>query len=449
MALYKIKCYSQDHQQIDLQYDNMTGMLYDNDNNPLFEQHRFPTRQFKTNKVGSVEFDGLRLMIGTKCNFHCKYCAEGTSTDRVNSSATYLGSMKDVDYFIDHADEWMQHPPKFIDFRGGEPGVYYKLLHRLIPQCREKWPECAFGMLSNGSLINDSFAQMLLDYQCALTISHDGPGQSERGEDPLLDPSKVGVLEWLFDQYQLIENPSYKKYWASFKFHATMNKKSLNPIAVVQYFRQHFHRPAKVNFYVVGGVGNGQYYTIPDDDMMNILVPNIIRSCILTDDAPGNFKRFIRDFYDYGQCSNKGQAFGSFCSARDVGALIVGLNGRVIRCQNFAHDPYSMGWVYDQNNIQDDAFVDYRTRECCQNCPVIGLCKGTCGLFESGNYFSETCRTKYYYCLGLMIAAIIQMTGLLPYRIEGRVIRPKKELIETSHGSYDHLDFVNIPYYLN
>lgn len=440
--IYDILCRDFNNQEFVLKYDPLKCTIYDETGREVFPKSlHIDPKPPQRNNFNGMQFDSIRLLIGMKCNYNCKYCAEGTNGDRINNSNFNSISPNDVDKFLKNLDKWGIKQPKLLDFRGGEPGVYIKLLEKLIPALRKRWPDTVFQTLTNGSLITERFAQLLLDNQVNLIISHDGNGQCERGPDPLDDPKKLKIIKSLYER--MMANRWSKR--PPLKFHVTINKVAIDPAAAVQHIRSRMGYQVTVDWHVLGGQGNGLTYRISDESLQQ-MAQNMLnaaladKACISNDTdihVQNIIKTFIRDDY--------GAGIPPFCSATNINALTMDLNGHVFRCQNFADEKDVVGDFNDPQTLKPIHWVDFRDREVCQHCPFPTVCLGSCPLFEYGNFFNETCRYKFWFIMGYFCAAIIRTLGLIPYKIVGTIYRPKYSLIDVHHPVYDVVDHIDLP----
>jgi uncharacterized protein len=48
----------------------------------------------------------------------------------------------------------------------------------------------------------------------------------------------------------------------------------------------------------------------------------------------------------------------------------------------------------------------------CMACPVVQLCKGSC-MFLEGDFFAQSCANEFAFNMGIMMAAIWHLTGMV------------------------------------
>lgn len=433
--IYTIRCKDPNSaKNISIKFDNITNTLMDSDFNLIIKKDFHPKE--KTDYIhdfNGLKFDGIRLMFGLKCNFNCKYCGAGLNQDRV-SNTNFIGIKLDqVDRFLKNLDKWNIEEPKLIDFRGGEPGVYIKLLEELLPKLRKKWPNTEFLMLSNGSLITNRFVNLLLNNKCSLVISHDSYGQAERGIDPLSDPNKLEIIKNMYKR--MMENRYSDR--PPLKFHVTFNKICIDPIKAVQYIRNKIGDPRlPVDWHTLGGQGKAQKYVIPENTLKEIS-QNMLNA-FLSDKsvAPNDFYHRLNNAINSFRRDDNCDGLKPYCSIWVANNVCMDLNGHVFRCSNFC-DPKDV--VCDFNKPETLNLYNHthhKDREVCRHCPYINLCLGSCYLSKDGAFWNHTCRYCFYYFQSLFCASIYKLTGYIPFKIEGEIWRQ----------DLDHLDDDVHPY---
>ena len=174
-------------------YDNMTSEIFDEQGNllevkPLFKIDFSKAKEVKavspSSPAGKSNIKNLKIQLGLSCNYSCEYCSQRfvPNIDHSNS--------KLVDNFLQNLDSWLKDPPDQIEFWGGEPFVYWKVLKPLAEKLREKFLFTKFLVITNGSLFNDDIIDWLDEMGFVVGISHDGPGQNVRGPDPFENPKQ-------------------------------------------------------------------------------------------------------------------------------------------------------------------------------------------------------------------------------------------------------------------
>lgn len=393
----------------------------------------------------NVERKTLRILMGTKCNFNCSYCSQAYS--RKDHAAA---KARDVDEFLNRFDDWASelNITKF-EFWGGEPLVYIKTLRKLIPELRKKYPDAYFSIISNGSLLTDEIGDFLAENRVAFAISHDTYGhEKSRGSDPLADPKKLEIIKRTFKKINKKQAEYTGEPYTVCGFNLVFSKYCHDPIRAQQWLNEKFGEP--VPLYcdpVMGtGAGNGNESVLMNAEEQVEFAKNVFRAGM---SEPEMYPVQIGDRgmkFIYDLANKKKNENYTFCGITTNDAIVVDLKGNLYPCQNYVTQSDVRANVYRDKIIPPSVRSTKSSRECCDNCPVVMLCHGGCPLAK-GNGFVETCEMKFAYCLGIFASAIKRMTGLTPYKIEGKIVRPAKELIETEHGKAVEVNEAYIPQY--
>ena len=188
----RLNCKTHDGRKVAWVYDNTTNELWDEKNEPvdlkkddrlkIFSKMRLGKAVFSTAK--QKKMSDLRIQLGLKCNMHCKYCAQSIDRD----DEKLVSNVRDVPKLLAALKAGgIDCNGGVIEFWGGEPFVYWKPLLVLIPALREMYPQAAFAMITNGTLLTEDKIDFCEKYGVSLTFSHDGQGYRLRGADPLDD----------------------------------------------------------------------------------------------------------------------------------------------------------------------------------------------------------------------------------------------------------------------
>lgn len=116
------------------------------------------------------------VLLTWACNFACVYCYEGAGavTDFMNEAS----ADKYVKFMINNA-EARNAKSMYVNLFGGEPLLNIKqgfyILEKLKSYCDAKDIAFSCGVVSNGSLFNDTIIDKLLNYKCTMVqVTLDG-----------------------------------------------------------------------------------------------------------------------------------------------------------------------------------------------------------------------------------------------------------------------------------
>lgn len=145
--------------------------LSSNDDN-LFE------RYVSFNRAANGKIDTLYIVLTTKCNLDCNYCAVKHIPDehvcRVINKETIKRA---IDLFFQYCEN---HDIKYtqVCFYGGEPFIAFGLLQFAVSYCKKIGLRAVFSVVSNGTIINEQYALFIKNNHINISVSLDGPKQT-------------------------------------------------------------------------------------------------------------------------------------------------------------------------------------------------------------------------------------------------------------------------------
>lgn len=370
----------------------------------------------------------LKIQLGLACNYSCDYCLQA----HVNHDTST--TVKDVDPFIASLD-WVSDNPDFdgdglyVEFRGGEPFVYWKTLKPLAEKLRLKWPKATYFICTNGSMIDDEKIDWLDQLGFSVAVSHDGPGQHVRGPDPLDDPKQREAL--------------LKLYWrlkpqGRMSFNSMMNKSNNSRAAVIEFFKRVTGDEAVV-------VGEGTLIDAYDDGGIGVSLDDgsaieYRRQAFAEGLADLGMKNMpvvaskVVDFLNSLATGRKAETLGQKCGMDRSDYIAVDLKGNVTTCQNLTTaevgmngNSHKIGHVSDFDNIKLDTVKHWSARDNCKKCPVVQLCKGSC-MYLDGPLFEHSCQNSYSDNVVFFALAIHAITGGKLVRIDGDFPEERKDV---------------------
>jgi uncharacterized protein len=278
----------------------------------------------------------------------------------------------------------------------------------LIPTLAERFPAARFSIVTNGSLLSREKIDFIAAHDIAITISHDGPGQHLRGPDPFDDPQKRVWIDAL-----LAERPEKTG------FNAVLTRQNHDLRALKAWFAEKVGQnifvglEGVVNVYdAATAIGTGRF----EPAELNSLTRSIFEALVEDPNAFGLGER-IDEFYASIQRRRPIEALGQKCGMDSPDAIAVDLRGNVMTCQNTgAKGAHKIGHVADFDAIALDTATHFAFRPECMACPVVQLCKGSC-MFLEGDFFAQSCANEFAFNMGIMMAAIWHLTGMVVVRI--------------------------------
>lgn len=440
MAIFEITGYKADTKEYkDVIYDTSNNTFKWADGTDIIID-TVPTKDATPAVIeqGKRNLSTVKIQLGLSCNFSCEYCnqrfvphAEETSSD-------------DIAAFVSNMPNWLAGSGKGIRFEywGGEPFVYWKTFKPLADAIIAQYPFAEHSVITNGSLLDLEKIMWLDKNNFTVSISHDGPGQSVRGPDPLADSTSRMAIVAL---YKLLA-PKQK-----ISFNSMMTSKNTSREAISKYFEEFIARELGAEYLNYLTIGEGTFVDAYDEGGManSLLDPddqikyryktyNEIRDLKTKRFASLDMKikRFLRDVHSQKPLVTVTQK----CGMDRGDKIAVDLHGRVLTCQNVsavsknpAGIPHHIGHVSDLANVDVATATIWSDREECPNCPVIHLCHGSC-MFLTGPLWEASCDNAFSDNIALFANIFELITGYIPIYIDGPQRADRKDIFWWVNG---------------
>lgn len=363
----------------------------------------------------------LKIQLGLKCNYSCSYCNQGAQP------ANIQGKIEDIEPFLTSLPHWFDGGTDGmgagvnVQFWGGEPFIYWKVLKPLAEQLRTRYPHLHFGVVTNGTLLSDEIIDWLEVMDFSVTISHDGPSYLlNRGSDPLLDPNKKILIQKLYHRL----SGRYK-----INFNCVLTKNSTSFFEVRKYLGHALKtNPWSINLIteeLVLPYDNGGYGSSPASrEDYEEVIQNLFWDAILTNSLPTYTVRTkCLDFLNSLRFKRPADVLGQKCAMDRIDNLAVDLKGNVLTCQNTsAETQHKIGHVSQFDKIQLNTSRHWSTRKECVKCPVLQLCKGAC-MYLEGELWEKACDNSFAFNAAMLAVALFWATKMYLVEIEGLIVR--------------------------
>lgn len=112
----------------------------------------------------------LMLLVSQTCNMRCSYCYADSGT--YGQDAPPVMPLEVALRALELAHELAITN---IQFFGGEPLLAFMLIKQIVAYAEEKGYSFRFGVITNGTCVNDEVADFFRQHQFSVTISIDGP----------------------------------------------------------------------------------------------------------------------------------------------------------------------------------------------------------------------------------------------------------------------------------
>jgi len=336
----------------------------------------------------------LKIQLGLGCNYSCSYCSQGGQKEEATSS-------KDAEEFD---FKWVSGCPEKVELWGGEPLLYWKKIEALVPKIHAEFGKIRISIVTNGTLLTKERVDWLYDKGFTMAISHDGPGQHLRGEDPLQDPEKLAV--WCY---------AFEKFGERISINSVLTAYNHDLFDLWMWFEE---RLGTVKLNVEDIVTDYGGAKMSDEDLMKVY------ESVKKHASSGLALVFPRVRFAVQQFMEtlaiKKPLFGAsqVCQMDRKDYVAVDLKGNVLTCQNAGAQDHTIGNIADLGAVKLDTATSYMNRPNCKSCPVVHLCYGSC-MFLEGKDFDSSCRASYWYNRALIEGAIKLLTGSEVFTISG------------------------------
>jgi sulfatase maturation enzyme AslB (radical SAM superfamily) len=116
--------------------------------------------------------DRMSVWLTPRCNLSCSYCFQ--QDDRGAADWPPKGPRASQATINALGDFCVKNNVRHVEFFGGEPLYYPEIFVSAIQSLRRKVSGISFGLVTNGTLINDSIMQLLEEHSVAVLLSLDG-----------------------------------------------------------------------------------------------------------------------------------------------------------------------------------------------------------------------------------------------------------------------------------
>jgi uncharacterized protein len=422
--MLRLEMLSRDGEVIPLFYSQHTSQLLneqgfravDFSDDPLLERGAASARPFVAvdydqpgRKVRQVK--KLKIQLGLGCNYSCAYCLQAQQVEKAAASST-----RDASEFLENIDGWIAAPEGMekVELWGGEPLLYWKKIEILVPALKRKFPNAKFSIITNGSLFTREIIDQLKAWDFSVAMSHDGPGQAVRGDDPFEDPHKFAMVQY-----------AQRTFHPRFSFNAVLTPRSHDVNAIIDWFQDYFPG-CTVGFEGVVHSYASDPSSIFSMEQLGAFSDALSRqlvdgSALRSPQMHDKLRRAVRSMVN----EQSSDALFQKCGMDMPEYLAVDLKGNVTTCQNVgAIGSHKIGHVSDFDNIALNTSRHWSKRPECQSCPVLQLCQGAC-MYQGGDNWTHSCNAEFFYNLAFFRAALFILTGRWMVGFSGEIVRPK------------------------
>ena len=178
----------------------------------------------------------LTLNVTQICNLHCHYCVaggDGTYGDPVRQIAIEK-TLPQIKFFLEQLSGGEQF---HLIFLGGEPLLYPEAIRAIATYTQElgisKEVKTSFHIITNGTLINQKFVDLMLGLKPSITFSMDGDPETNDQARPQKN-GEGSSKQALAGLAVLLKN---RDQFSEITIHSVFNKKNMNVVNAYLFFK--------------------------------------------------------------------------------------------------------------------------------------------------------------------------------------------------------------------
>lgn len=332
------------------------------------------------NSDGCDKVKYLSLIMSEACNFRCKYCIHFANSEHQHNSEQLMRlsvATVGIQQYIDHIQA-NGESEAYINFGGGEPLLNWDVIKLLLPYIELLRSEADFpirlGINTNLSLLTDEIAEKLVKYDVEVAASLDG---LRDGNDLVRLSNELGGT------YESIVR-GFKMMWDAGRpldgFSMTVTEDNFGDVSeeIIDFAESMGMSEVRIDIDVVGLVD------IPTEEVVKRLT---------------RVRKYAKakGISVFGFWSRPAENMGlrpeyedvGFCGAERGNSICVAPSGQVFPCgySNYELCDYMEVWKVHETEPYRDLLKkrNLLTLTECQECPILGFCRGGCLVTKEAN----------------------------------------------------------------
>jgi len=343
-------------------------------------------KYLRNKKIFDTSHFYVFLTLTTACNCACRYCFQADRKVRKNEYLSEKASLKIRNFITNNIKKYGSKSLQ-VDFFGGEPFLYFKMLKNEI-EFYNKWAmlnniKVSFRIYTNGTILNQEMADFLSEQPISdLQITLDGPKRIHDANRPLLNGKSSFEL--------ILRNLlSLKKRLVPFILRINFDKNSVN------YYEELLNNLCECGLegisvypYPVQAMtpSCGTYgEAITDKDIIKLL-PNLLEAA-------------LKKGFEVPLKPNSGYIY---CGSSKFTSFVIDLNAQPFKCALLQEkDANKIGSINKDGELVDinSEYYKWFSRDpteiaSCRKCKMLPLCNGGCAgsaVHKYGTYFINNC----------------------------------------------------------
>lgn len=363
-----------------------------------FDEYAQPIMASNNLENNQKVLNRLVIHVSNSCNLRCIYCyANGGvyHSEEANLSERMLQQI--IKKFYEEFDKILM-----IQFFGGEPLVNLPLIRSACEKIRkideERGYVTKFGLVTNGTLINDDFIKMAKEYEISVTISYDG----DIAINNMLRkfPNGKGTSDIIIKNAKILKQETNLLQTIEVTYTKQHYQNNVTIMDIIKHIRKEI--PETPIHLIPAGGDKFCTYTLPHYGMFKESVDDIFR------ENENNLYEYNYSLVErlINALTNK-EVYSSVICDAGIGTLSVNVKGDVYPCFMFTdNDDMILGNIEDDNLFHSKTYIckiekikEFSIKEKnskCKDCFIKKMCNGCLGLnmMHSGNPFvldNQTC----------------------------------------------------------
>ena len=333
-------------------------------------------------KTTNKTLNRLVIHLANGCNLRCMYCYANGGTYHSDQALITNETIDRIFTVFYEKFDFIET----IQLFGGEPLMNMNAIEYVCQKveeiCKNQEQKTKVGLVTNGTLINDHFIEMVKRYNILVTLSYDG----DKDVNDILrkDIYGNGTSNLILKNAKKLKDETGQPNTVEVTYTQYHYNHNITLIDIIKHI---YNELGTIGIHCVpAGGSEGEEYILKEYDPMVKVIDDIFKANKLEPDR--NYS------YSFAQRVINGLALkshgkSSICDAGD-GTISVSVDGTIYPCFMLTDiDEYRLGNIYDENPLNSEKFIDIislfskvnsKNNEECINCFAKNLCSGCLGL---------------------------------------------------------------------
>ncbi len=345
------------------------------------------------NKNSKNVLDRLVLNISNNCNLSCKYCyAHGGNYNSDKSMMSNQIALDSLDLFFNQFDKI-----NGLQVFGGEPCLNIPVIEVILDHLDkmknsgriESMPN--IGLVTNGTILNDTIIELIKKYNIAVTVSLDGPAAVNNSQRVFKDGK--GTSEIIEKNILRMKAETGQPSTIEVTYNNYHVENSISIIDIIKYFDTKF-KGIGLHIAPVSGLKD-EPFLLKDRNEFIDSVEDVFGT--IKDNKMLNYS-LVQRIID----SIKSKRSSKCLCTAGIGTLSVSAKGDIYPCFMFTDEAeYLLGNIYDENVFSSSTMKKHMqkyfsfsklTEQPCKDCFINRICSGCLGAnyFDTGEIFAPS-----------------------------------------------------------